>query len=345
MDPHPSRPMPPLILTPGEPGGVGRELALMAWRHATANGPSSAPFVLIDDPDAVTARARRIGSTTPIRVVETPAEGLSVFGSALPILAHSFPEPDAPGTPDPANGHAVVDAIRRAVEIVQAGDGAAVVTNPIQKETLYRAGFTHPGHTEFLAALAGADIRPVMLLASPELRVVPVTIHIPLAEVPRQLTTELIVETGRITARAMTADFGIARPRLAIAGLNPHAGEGGALGKEDGEIVAPAVEALKAEGIDAFGPAPADTLFHAEARKGYDVVLGMYHDQVLVPIKTLDFWGGVNVTIGLPFIRTSPDHGTALDIAGTGTARESSLVAAIDLAHTISVNRARAAAK
>jgi 4-hydroxythreonine-4-phosphate dehydrogenase len=315
----------------------------MAWRHSVSKGPDAAPFVLIDDPEAVLARAERIGSTTPIQVVETPAEGRSVFGAALPILAHRFPEPDMPGTPDPANGRAVVEAIRRAVEITQAGDGAAVVTNPIQKETLYRAGFTHPGHTEFLAALAGAeagfDIRPVMLLASPELRVVPVTIHIPLAEVPRQLTTELIVETGRITAHAMTKDFGIERPRLAIAGLNPHAGEGGALGKEDGEIVAPAVEALKAEGIDAFGPAPADTLFHAEARKGYDVVLGMYHDQVLVPIKTLDFWGGVNVTIGLPFIRTSPDHGTALELAGTGRARPDSLIAALDLAWSMAERR------
>ena len=236
----------------------------------------------------------------------------------------------------------MVGAIERAVDLVQAGVGSAVVTNPIQKETLYQAGFKYPGHTEYLAALAGPGFRPVMLLAAPELRVVPVTIHVPLSAVPGLLTTSLIVETARITARALELDFGIDRPRLAIAGLNPHAGEGGALGQEDGTIIAPAIDQLRAEGIDAFGPAPADTLFHAEARETYDVALGMYHDQVLVPIKTLDFWGGVNVTIGLPFIRTSPDHGTAIGLAGTGRAKPDSLVAALKLAAQMASRRAHA---
>jgi len=328
--------LPPLALTSGEPGGVGREIALLAWSQKT----DLPAFFLIDDPAAVRERAAAIGLSVPVVELAKAGDAPAAFGSGLPVLPHGFPAPDRPGHPDPANGPAVVEAIARAVRLVQAGEAAAVVTNPIQKETLYRAGFAYPGHTEYLAALAGPEIRPVMLLAAPELRVVPVTIHIPLTEVPRQLTTELIVETGRITADTLRRDFGLAAPRLAIAGLNPHAGEGGTIGTEDRDVVAPAVARLQAAGIDAFGPAPADTLFHAEARAGYDVALGMYHDQVLVPLKTLDFWGGVNVTAGLPFIRTSPDHGTALNLAGTGRAKPDSLVAALRLAGQMAARRA-----
>lgn len=326
----------PLVVTPGEAAGVGVELAIAAWASRARNVPD---FVLIDDPDRVRRRAALIGVDLAIEAVAHPSDAMSVFQRALPVLPHGFPAEDRPGAPDPANGAATVQAIERAVTWARNGEVSAVVTNPIQKETLYRAGFAHPGHTEFLAALSGPGVTPVMLLASPELRVVPVTIHIPLAEVPRQLTTEAIVTAGRITAASLRQDFGIVAPRLALAGLNPHAGEGGALGHEDIEVIAPAVAALCADGIDARGPLPADTLFHPEARQGYDVVLGMYHDQVLVPIKTLDFWGGVNVTLGLPFIRTSPDHGTALDLAGTGKARPDSLIAALRLAAEMAERR------
>ena len=327
----------PLAVTPGEPAGVGVDLALGLW---AARADETPPFFLIDDPERVAARARLLGIAAPLAPIDDPSEAQSTFATALPVLRHGFPADSIPGRPDPANGPATVEAITRAVELVRAGRASAVVTNPIQKETLYQAGFGHPGHTEYLAALSGPDVVPVMLLASPELKVVPVTIHIPLAEVPRQLTTEKILSTARITAAALHRDFGIAGPRLALAGLNPHAGEGGALGREDSEVIAPAVATLRAEGIDARGPLPADTLFHEEARATYDVVLGMYHDQVLVPIKTLDFWAGVNVTLGLPFVRTSPDHGTALTLAGTGTARIDSLRAAAEMARAMARRRA-----
>ncbi|MEQ8396844.1 4-hydroxythreonine-4-phosphate dehydrogenase PdxA [Thalassobaculum sp.] len=326
----------PLALTPGEPAGVGCELAAEAWIR---RGDGIPAFFLIDDPDRVASRLRLIDRTLPLHPITDPAEASRVFAQALPILLHPFPSPDRPGVTDAANGKAVADAIERAVELVRSGRASAVVTNPIQKETLYQAGFAHPGHTEFLAHLVGPDVTPVMLLASEALRVVPVTIHIPLSEVPSRLTTSAILTVARITAASLTRDFGIAAPRLAVAGLNPHAGEGGAIGHEDRDIIAPAVAALRADGIDAIGPLPADTMFHAEARAGYDVALGMYHDQVLVPLKTLDFWGGVNVTLGLPFVRTSPDHGTALNLAGTGRARPDSLIAALRLAETMVTRR------
>lgn len=329
----------PLAVTPGEPAGVGVDLALGLWAARTPDTPA---FFLIDDPDRVAARARHLGISADLAPLDDPSTAVAAFPTALPVLCHSFPVESVPGHPDPANGPATVEAITRAVALVRAGQASAVVTNPIQKETLYQAGFSHPGHTEYLAALCGPDVVPVMLLASPELKVVPVTIHIPLADVPSQLTTEKILTTARITAAALRRDFGIARPRLALAGLNPHAGEGGALGREDGDVIAPAVAILRAEGIDAHGPLPADTLFHEEARATYDVALGMYHDQVLVPIKTLDFWGGVNVTLGLPFVRTSPDHGTALTLAGTGKARIDSLRAATDMARAMARRRAAA---
>lgn len=330
----------PLAVTPGEPAGVGVDITLGLWASRTDATP---PFFLIDDPDRVRHRARQLGSAAEIAVLDAPEEAANAFARALPVLPHRFPVDSVPGRPDPANGPATVEAITRAVALVREGSASAVVTNPIQKETLYDAGFDHPGHTEYLAALSGPEVTPVMLLAAPALKVVPVTIHIPLSEVPRQLTTEAIVTTARITAAALVSDFGIDRPRLALAGLNPHAGEGGALGREDGAVIAPAVAALRAEGIDARGPLPADTLFHEEARSTYDAVLGMYHDQVLVPLKTLDFWGGVNVTLGLPFVRTSPDHGTALTLAGTGSARIDSLKAAVELADGMARRRAATA--
>jgi 4-hydroxythreonine-4-phosphate dehydrogenase len=293
------------------------------------------PFYLLADPDQIAARARIIGKALPIEV-STAASATNSFERALPIVALSQSVVERPGKPDTGNAPAIIEAIDRAVADTKAGVAAALVTNPIAKKTLYDAGFRYPGHTEYLGHLAeemtGEPATPIMMIAGPELRTVPVTIHIPLSEVPRQLTTAMILTAARITARDLARRFGIEHPRLAIAGLNPHAGEGGSMGKEDAEIVAPAVEALRREGIGAIGPLPADTMFHAAARKKYDVALCMYHDQALIPAKTLGFDDAVNVTLGLPFIRTSPDHGTAFDIAGKGVARPDSLIAALKLA-------------
>jgi 4-hydroxythreonine-4-phosphate dehydrogenase len=268
-------------------------------------------------------------------VVE-PADAAAAFRNALPVVEIGVAVTAEPGRPDASSAPAAIAAIRRAVADVGAGIASALVTNPIAKNVLYRSGFAEPGHTEYLAKLAeaqtGTAVRAVMMLWAPELAVVPVTIHLPLKDVVGRLSTDLIVETGRIVARDLGQRFGIARPRLAVAGLNPHAGEDGALGEEDRDVVAPAVERLIAAGIDARGPLPADTLFHAAARATYDAALAMYHDQALIPIKTLAFEHAVNVTLGLPFVRTSPDHGTAFDIAGTGRANPASLIAALRLA-------------
>ncbi|RKQ70698.1 4-hydroxythreonine-4-phosphate dehydrogenase PdxA [Oceanibaculum indicum] len=318
----------PLALTMGEPAGIAGEIALKAWLR---RDEGMAPFFLLDDPARMAALATQVGFDVPIATIDGPEEAPGVFATALPVLPEPLAVPVTPGRPDPANAAAVIRAIDLAVALVQAGRAGAVVTNPIQKQTLYQAGFTHAGHTDYLAHLAGG-VEVVMMLACPQLRVVPVTVHVPLAAVPGLLTTELIVSAARITAAGLLRDFGISAPRLAVAGLNPHAGEGGTIGREDIDIVAPAIAALQAEGIAAFGPLSADTLFHEEARRTYDAALCMYHDQALIPIKTLDFHGGVNVTLGLPFIRTSPDHGTALDLAGTGRANESSLLAALRMA-------------
>jgi 4-hydroxythreonine-4-phosphate dehydrogenase len=323
-----------LALTIGEPAGIGGEIALGAWRALRASGDAAAAaFVLLDDAD------RFAGA--PVRRVASPEEAGAVFASALPVLHRPLPRRPVPGRPDPANAPAVVAAIEEAVALAKAGRVSGVVTNPIQKSALYAAGFAHPGHTEFLAELAGTGVPPVMLLACPELRAVPVTVHEPLARAIARLTPGLIVEAARTTAAALRRDFGIAAPRLAVAGLNPHAGEGGTLGTEDRDIVAPAVAALRADGIEARGPLPPDTMFTAGARPGYDAAICLYHDQALIPVKTLDMAGGVNVTLGLSIVRTSPDHGTALDIAGTGRADPSSLVAALRLAAAIARNRAR----
>jgi 4-hydroxythreonine-4-phosphate dehydrogenase len=327
----------PLALTSGEPAGIGADITLAAWRRRAELALPA--FYLLADPVFVAERARRLSLDIPIAVVE-PAAAAAAFRTALPVVDIGIAITAQPGHPDQTSAPAALAAIDRAVADVRAGIAAALVTNPVAKNVLYRAGFAQPGHTEYLAELArgaaGAPVHPVMLLWSPELAVVPVTIHLPLREVVSRLTADLIVQTGRIVAHDLAARFGIARPRLAIAGLNPHAGEDGALGLEDLEVVRPAVERLRQEGIDARGPLPADTMFHAAARASYDVALAMYHDQALIPIKTLAFEHAVNVTLGLPFIRTSPDHGTAFDIAGTGRADPSSLIAALALAARLS---------
>jgi 4-hydroxythreonine-4-phosphate dehydrogenase len=312
------------------------------------DGSGPACFFVIDDPERLSALTRRLRWAVPVMAIASPAEAKAVFPEALPVLAQDLATAPEPGRPDPANAAAVIASIQRAVALVLAGEAAAVVTNPIQKETLYQAGFQYPGHTEYLAALAGIDTAPVMMLACPGLRVVPITIHLPLAEAVAALTTEAILHAGRVTAAALTTDFGIAAPRLAVAGLNPHAGEGGALGREETEIIVPAVEALRAEGIAIADPAPADSLFHPAARERYDAALCMYHDQALIPVKTIDFARGVNITLGLPFVRTSPDHGTALDIAGQGRADPRSLLAAFatarDMVRARAADRSRAVA-
>ena len=325
----------PLAVTMGEPAGVGGELSLKAW---LARRSGSRPFFVLDDPDRLASLARLLGVDVPLREIKRPEEAVSLFSSALPVLpVHLAVEP-VPGRPDVANAPATIEAIERAVRLAQEGTVAGIVTNPIQKNTLQDAGFRHPGHTEFLAELAGG-VEVAMMLACPQLRVIPVTIHLSLADAVKVLDGEAIVRAGRIAALGLRDLFGIARPRLAVAALNPHAGEQGAMGDEERRVIAPAIEALKREGIEATGPAPADTLFHAAARPAYDVALCMYHDQALIPIKTIDFAGGVNVTLGLPFVRTSPDHGTALDIAGTGRADPTSLLAAIDMADDMARRR------
>lgn len=324
----------PLAVSVGEPAGIGAEIVAMAWAAREAAGLP--PFHLVAVPAFVESRLARAGLAVAIRPV-TPEETLAVFDRALPVVPLDLPMRDAPGRPDPADAPAVVAAIEIAVRQLRDRRAAALVTAPIQKATLYAAGFHHPGHTEFLGALAadlwpGEPNDPVMMLAGPDLATVPVTVHIAVADVPRAVTRERIVRVGRIVAADLARRFGLVRPRIAVAGLNPHAGEDGTMGREDLETVAPAVADLVAAGIAATGPHPSDTLFHPRARTAYDVVLAMYHDQALIPVKTIAFDETVNVTLGLPFVRTSPDHGTALDIAGRGLARPDSLIAAIRLA-------------
>jgi 4-hydroxythreonine-4-phosphate dehydrogenase len=330
----------PLALTIGEPAGIGPDIAITAWRRRVeANVPA---FYLLGDASFIRERAKLLGVDIAVASVQ-PEDAVSAFADALPIVATGAVPTARPGQPDNASAPAAIAAIRQAVEDVTAGRAAAVVTNPIAKAVLYRAGFAHPGHTEFLAELAARDGKtplPVMLLWSPTLAVVPVTIHVALRDAIAQLTSELIVTTSRILVADLIHRFGIAKPRLAVVGLNPHAGEDGSLGHEDQALVAPAVAMLRAEGIDARGPLPADTMFHAAARRNYDCAVCMYHDQALIPIKTLAFDDGVNVTLGLPFIRTSPDHGTAFDIAGSGRANPSSLIAALQLAARMAASRA-----
>ena len=329
----------PLALTIGEPAGIGGEITLKAWR--TRKAEHLPPFFVLDAPERLTQLAAALRLDVPVRPIAAPEEAAAIFASALPVLPIALPRPVVPGKLDSGNAAAVIAAIRQAVELVQRGRAAAIVTNPIQKETLYAAGFPHPGHTEYLAELAGG-VTPVMMLVGPALRVVPVTIHMPLRQAIASLRTADIVTAAKIAAAGLERDFAIARPRLAVAGLNPHAGENGTMGREDIEIVAPAVKALRELGIDAAGPLAPDTMFHAAARERYDAAICMYHDQALIPLKTLDFDRGVNITLGLPFIRTSPDHGTALDIAGKGIANPASLIAALALAGELALRRAAA---
>jgi 4-hydroxythreonine-4-phosphate dehydrogenase len=322
----------PLALTLGEPAGIGPDIAIAAWlRRHEFNLP---PFYLLGDRDFIAARAKLLG--LDVRLADaTAASAAATFADALPVVSTGHTITAQPGRPDASSAPAVIASILQAVADVEAGRASAIVTNPISKSVLYRAGFSHPGHTEFLAELAPRDGKtpmPVMLLWSPALAVVPVTIHVSLRDAIAQLSSQLITATARIVVADMRARFGLRHPRLAISGLNPHAGEDGSIGTEEQTIIAPAIAVLRNEGIDVRGPLPADTMFHPAARATYDCAICMYHDQALIPIKTLAFDDGVNVTLGLPFVRTSPDHGTAFDIAGTGRANPSSLIAALQLA-------------
>ena len=326
-----TNPISPLALTMGEPAGVGGEIALAAWAALRDGGPA---FFVIDDAD----RLERLGKV-PLVPIDAPQQAAAAFRRGLPVLPVGAQVVAAPGRLDPSNAAAVVRSIEMAVAFAKSGAASGIVTNPIQKSTLYDAGFKYPGHTEFLGALAGRGRTPVMMLACPELRVVPVTVHQSLKSAVAQLTTAAIIEQATTTADALRRDFGLAHPRLAIAGLNPHAGEGGAMGDEEGRIIQPAIDALRTAGLTVTGPLPPDTMFTPRARPTYDVAICMYHDQALIPLKALDIDGGVNVTLGLEIVRTSPDHGTALDIAGKGKAHPGSLIAALKMASEIASRR------
>lgn len=320
----------------GEPSGIGPDLTLSVWQQrAQLDLP---PFIVLGCAETLALRAAALGVKVPITTIDKHAIPLA-NSTGIPVINLPVANPDCCGSLEPANGPAVIEFIDQAVAGVIKGDFSGLVTCPIHKKNLYEAGFTHPGHTEYLATLAarhtGQPCTPVMMIASDSLRTVPVTIHIPIEDVPDQLNGDLIQATIRICQSEMTARFGIAKPRIAVAGLNPHAGEDGAMGHEEQTIISPALEELRKEGLDILGPLPADTMFHTRARAAYDVAICMYHDQALIPAKTLAFDEGVNVTMGLPFVRTSPDHGTALDIAGKNTARPDSLISAIRMAHVM----------
>ncbi len=329
---------PPLALTMGEPAGIGGEITLKAWLRRRESVPA---FAVVADPERLTLIGRQLGVEVPVRTIVRIADATAAFATALPVLAVKLPAPSIPGRPSAATAPAVIASIETAAKLTMRGEAAALVTNPIQKKPLYDSGFAHPGHTEFLGALAGGTGQPVMMLVGGDLRVVPVTIHIPIADVPRALSRAAVVHAATVTESALRRDFGIAAPRLAVAGLNPHAGESGGLGREDRDIVEPAIAELRANGLDVRGPLAADAMFHEAARRTYDAAICMYHDQALIPLKTIAFERGVNVTLGLPFIRTSPDHGTALDIAGQGKASAESLIAALRLAAAMAAQRRR----
>lgn len=345
----PLPPPPPIAVTMGEPAGIGVEIALKTWaRRAIYDLP---PFYLIADPGHVRAVAKSLGRALtdaddpmpPLIEISAPVEAVGNFETGLPVIPQPLAKKSKPGVLDRANAAAVLGAIETAVHHVRAGEASAVVTNPIQKSILHAAGFEHPGHTEYLAALCGGGYLPVMMLSCPGLRAVPVTIHLPLEVAVASLTTDIIVEQATITAAALNRDLGYSRPRLAIAGLNPHAGEAGDLGSAEARIIQPAIDQLRALGIDVIGPLAPDSMFHEAARQTYDVAICMYHDQALIPVKTLGFEAGVNITLGLPIVRTSPDHGTALDIAGRGRASSLGLTSAVAFAGLIARRRALAA--
>ncbi len=322
----------------GTPAGIGGELTLAAWLARRASGPV---FFAIDDPARLVRLAARLGLDTPI-VEATPETAAKVFGRALPVLPMALAGEVHPGAPDPAHAKPAIASIETATQLAMAGRIGGFVTNPVYKRSLYDAGFAYPGQTEFVGALSDPAAQPIMLLAGPQLRVVPLTTHMPLRQAIDAVSTEAIVRLATALAAALTRDFGFDPARIAVAGLNPHAGEEGKMGREDIDLIQPAVEALRQAGIMATGPFSPDSMFHEAARAGYDAALCMYHDQALIPLKTLDFYSGVNVTLGLPVVRTSPDHGTAFDIAGRGIADPSSFLAALDLAAAIAARRRRA---
>ncbi len=340
----------PLAVTLGDPAGIGAEIIVKAWNAVRAEGR---PFLVIGDAGCLRSAPGGLG--TPVQAIGSPAEADKVFATAIPVLHQPMSAPVVAGKPSPDHAKSVIGWIETAVGLALTGAVKGIVTAPIAKAPLYAAGFKFPGHTEFLAELTAAESHdgaggPVMMLAAPEqpgshggLRVCLATIHTPLSQVAASLTIESLVNAGLVTAQALRRDFGIAQPRLAVAGLNPHAGEDGGIGREEIEIIGPAVRALRDLGVEATGPSPADTLFHPEARRRYDAVLCMYHDQGLIPLKMLDFWGGVNVTLGLPIVRTSPDHGTGFDIAGRGLARADSFINALKMAARIADRRLAAA--
>ena len=325
----------PIVVSMGDPAGVGPETIARAWDARDAR--ALPPFVAVGDGRAIERVWRG-----PIEPISDLGAVAGVFPRALPVLTVEDAGEIVPGAPDADGARCALHALELACGLVRSGAGRALVTAPVSKAQLYDIGFTHPGQTEFVAERCGiARDNAVMMLAGPGLRVVPITTHVPLADVPALLTVELIVAKARVTARGLTRNFGVDRPRLAFAGLNPHAGEGGAIGREEIDVFAPAIAMLRAEGIDARGPFAADTLFHDRARAHYDAALCGYHDQALIPIKTLYFDDGVNITLGLPIVRTSPDHGTAFDIAGKGVANPGAMLAAIAMADAAAGHRAR----
>lgn len=331
----------PLAVTMGDPAGIGGELTLAAWLARRATGPA---FFAVDCPRRLEALAASLGFAVPIATA-TPETAADIFPEALPVLPMPLAGDVSPGRPDPAHAEAAIESIRQAVLLAKDGRAAGLVTNPVYKRSLYDAGFRFPGQTEFVADLTAPEARPIMLLAGPELRVAPLTTHLPLADAVAAVETNAIVRLGEALARALAQDFGFSPPRIAVAGLNPHAGEEGKLGREEIDVIQPAIEALRAAGIAASGPWSPDSMFHASARAEYDAALCMYHDQALIPLKTVDFQSGVNATLGLPVVRTSPDHGTAFDIAGRGEADVTSFLAALDMAAAIAATRAGNAAR
>jgi len=326
---------PLLALTMGEPGGIGPEITIAAWQHFSSKDVLS--FFVIADSELLQA----VSADIAIQVIDSPAQATDVFKTALPVIHQPLAIPTVAGTANPANAPAVIASIDRAVAFALEKQVGGVVTNPIQKESLYDAGFAFQGHTDYLAHLskaAGYDANPVMMLSAKDLRTVPISVHIAIKDVPDALSKELIIDQTLTAAKGLSRWFNLARPRIAITGLNPHAGEGGSMGREEIEFISPAIAALKNMGLDVTGPLPADTVFHEEARAKYDIIMCMYHDQALIPVKTLGFHDGVNTTLGLPFIRTSPDHGTALSLAGKGLANPSSLIAALQQAASMVIN-------
>ncbi len=327
----------PLAVTMGEPAGIGIEIALKAWTNRTER--KLTPFYCIGCAQTFRNIAAKLEISAQVQTIEDPRETNTLFADRLPVLDLPLTRPPLPGTPQEEHVKTVTECIKRAVADALDGRADGLITNPIQKQTLWSAGFEHPGHTEFIGTLCAAETKPIMMLMIAELKVVPVTVHIAMGDVMERLSSDAIIEASRTTAHALQTDFGIDRPRLAVAALNPHAGEGGQLGEEEITIIRPALEKLRESGVDISGPHPADTLFHAAARSRYDAAICMYHDQALIPLKTLDFERGVNITLGLPIVRTSPDHGTALDIAGQGVASPESLIAALNTARAIADQR------